>query len=792
MAVFPRALEGKFLADARRERLARPIYAAMVDNLFGTLVGFAALGFASVLLATLTFAAKPGVATGAMLAAIVLIVVLRTLLMIEYRRWKRRIRTRIRDVVDWEIAYAAIGAALMLMIGLICAYNLLNDKGELALIVSIVVEMGIAGCIAGRNGSRPRIVWVQLCTCLGPSIVALLITQTAEAYALSGLIILFVLATMSSVRAVYTTLRSALEEGREKRLLSMRFERTMNLLDAALNNMTSGLLLFDHKRCLVVANERVKELFGRELVESWTGRPTAEISEELYEAFEIGKADGQYITEQFKQTMVNGGEATLVIADRRRQRSFEMRLRVMADGRAVFNVDDVTDQRAKDREIYRLAHYDGLTGLHNRVSLIDRLRTTLKGAGERQIAIMYVDLDRFKEVNDDLGHAAGDEVLVEVARRLSACIRPEDFLARIGGDEFVLIVSRMEDRAAIDRVANRLIAVTAAPFVVSGKKITLGASAGLYLASRGGEGTPEEMLRLADVALYEAKFRGRGQAVWYEPGMDDRIRERREMVGDLREALATGSGLSLNYQPVFDCRTGRVVTCEALTRWTHPSHGQVPPSTFIPLAEENGLISTLGRWCLERACLDALAWPDDSVKVAVNVSGLQFHQDTMVDSTKDVLLRTKLPPKRLELEVTESVLATEIDRMTYELRALADHGVSIALDDFGTGFSSLSLVHKLPFDKVKLDRSFVAQLDNDPTVVSLIASIIRMMQVMNKVVVIEGVETAQQLAIVTSAHARLIQGFYFSCPLPQSELLALFERNRRSEEPRRRRVSVRR
>lgn len=790
MAVFPRALESKFLADARRERLAGPIYAAMVDNLFGTLVGFAALGFASVLLATLTFAAEPGLAPGAMLAAIVLIVVLRTLLMIEYHRWKKRTRTRILDVVDWEIAYAAIGTALMLMIGIICAYNLLNDKGELALIVSIVVEMGIAGCIAGRNGSRPRIVWAQLCTCLGPSIVVLLLRQTAEAYALSGLIVLFVLATMSSVRAVYTTLRSALEEGRQKRMLSKRFERTANLLDAALNNMTSGLLLFDHKRCLVVANERVKEFFGRELVESWTGRPTAEISEELYEAFRIDKAEAQSITEHFKRTMIEGGEATFVIYDQPRGRSFEMRLRVMADGRAVFNVDDVTEQRAKDREIFRLAHYDVLTGLHNRVSLIDRLRATLRGAGEREVAIMYIDLDRFKEVNDDLGHAAGDEVLTEVARRLSACVRQDDFLARIGGDEFVLIVSKVEDRAAIDRVAHRLIAVTSAPFIVGGKKITLGASAGLYLSPKGGEGVAEEALRLADVALYEAKFRGRGQAVWYESGMDDRIREHREMVVDLREALATGRGLSLNYQPVFDCRNGRIVACEALARWTHPTYGKVPPSTFIPLAEENNLIGRLGRWCLEQACFDALDWPDDRVKVAVNVSGLQFHQDTMVDLVRDVLFRTQLAPRRLELEVTESVLATEIDRMTFELKALASQGVSIALDDFGTGFSSLSLVHKLPFDKVKLDRSFVAQLDTDTTVVSLIASIIRMLRVMNKEVVIEGVETAQQLAIVTSAQARLVQGFYFSYPLPQADLLTVLHDNLRSQAPPSRRAGL--
>ena len=787
MGVFPHWLQARFLAGARRERLARSVYAAMVDNLFGTPVGFAALGFASIVLGTLTFAVKRDIATGTMLVTIVAIVAMRTILMLKYHIWKRRSTPSIRTVTDWEIAYALIGVALMLVIGCICAYNIATEKSELALVVSIVIEMGIAGCIAGRNGSRPTLVRLQLIACLFPSIAALLFRHNGEGYALAGLIVLFVLATMSSVRSVYTTLHLALESGRQKRLLSKRLERTLNLFDAALNNMTSGLLLFDKERRLVVANEPVKDLFGRAHVESWLGRPIVQISEELYEAFGIGTAEGQALTAKFKETMVEGGETTLKIVDRQRQRAFDMRLRVMTDGRAVFNVDDVTDQQAKDKEIYRLAHSDVLTGLHNRASLAEHLRTILEKAIKHDVAVMYLDLDRFKEVNDGMGHAAGDEVLVEVARRLSACTRPGDFLARIGGDEFVLVFATLKDRADIDRVAHRLITILSAAFFVGGKHITIGASAGLCLATRENDGA-EEALRLADVALYEAKFRGRGRAVWYEPGMDDRIRRRREMVLALRDALATGDGLSLHYQPVFDCRDGQIVACEALMRWTNEAYGVIPPATFVPLAEENDLIKALGRWSLERACFDALEWPDYSIKVAVNVSGLQFQQDAMAALVEDVLRRNSLAPERLEIEVTESVLAADLDRMTIELQALVNIGVSIALDDFGTGFSSLSLVHKLPFSKVKLDRSFVAQLDADPSMVSLIASIIRMMEVMRKVVVIEGVETAEQLAMVTSAHGRLIQGYYFSQPLPQPELLALLERHQVREAPRKRRV----
>ncbi len=770
-----RWLRRRFLVKARKERLAGPVYAAMVDSLFGTLVGFAALGIASILLAAVTFLAEPGPVTGVTLAVMVAIASSRAVLMISYHRWRQRSGGSLGDVVHWEIGYAILGVAMMLTIGSICAYNVLRQEGELALIVSVIITMGISGCIAGRNGSRPSIVRHQLVAVFTPFLAALVFRGNSEALAVLALILLFGFATMSSTQSVFSTLRSTLDAERRNRQLSQGIKRSAGLFDTALNNMTSGLLLFDRRRRLVVANEKVKILFGRELIDGMIGRPTYEICLELYAAFDISRRDSDRITGKFKQIMEEGGEDTLTVVDHRRRRTFEMRLQVMADGGVVFNVDDVTEQRAKDLEIYRLAHHDPLTGLPNRVSLARCLEERLVTTCDDEITVvMYLDLDRFKDVNDDLGHAAGDTVLVEVGKRLAIGIREGDFLARIAGDEFVFVFSSVREVSVIEGLATRLIDAVSAPCQVGSRQVLIGASVGLCVA-RYGEGAVEEALRSADVALYEAKLHGRGRAVWFNPAMDDRARARREMIVELRSVLNSGKGLALHYQPVFDVRSGRIIACEALMRWTHDVCGPIAPTVFIPLAEENGMICALGRWGLQRACADAMSWPDETMKVAVNVSGLQFQQSSVASVVREVLRETGLAANRLEIEITESVLADDLETMTFELHALAEEGVSIALDDFGTGFSSLSLLHKLPLDKVKLDRSFVAQLDEDPSAVNLIASIVQMTQVMRKQVVIEGVETASQLALINSANVRFVQGYYFSHPLTQDALIALLE-----------------
>ena len=287
--------------------------------------------------------------------------------------------------------------------------------------------------------------------------------------------------------------------------------------------------------------------------------------------------------------------------------------------------------------------------------------------------------------------------------------------------------------------------------------------------------TSDEVMRLADVALYEAKTHGRGRAFWFDPEMDEKARTRRELTADLKDAI-DNDVLTLVYQPTVDFRTGRIATCEALSRWRHPVRGMIPPSEFIALAEESDLIHRIGQWSIRRACLDALAWPDSQVKVAVNLSAVQFKNKSISQTVTDILSATGFPPNRLEIEITESVLADDLESMRWEMNALNRLGVSFSLDDFGTGYSNFSYLHTLPIQKVKLDRMFVTRLHEDPSAVALIASIVQLAQVLRKDLVIEGVETAEELAMITNTQARLFQGFYFSRPVPQDEIIALIDK----------------
>lgn len=770
MVDYPRLVRRHFLAHARRERLSAPIYAAMVDHLFGTLVGFSALGIVSLSLAAVTLITRPSLGTLTAFGSMISIISLRTFLMVRYRRWRRREEaSNVRDVVRWEISYEILGVVMMVEIGAFCSYVALDNERALALIISVIVEMGIAGCIAGRNGSRPKIVQHQLIAVFVPFIFALVWREDYLGFAVAALFILFGLAIMSSTRAVYSTLRTALDGERRNRLLSDRVKKTANRFDTALNNMTSGLLLFDSDRRLVVANEKVKDLMGRDLIEGMFGRPTFSICHDLYKAYGTSERDSARFTSDFRKIMETRAEDTLSIVDHHRGRIISMRLKAMSDGGVVFNVDDVTEQRVKDEKIFRLAHYDDLTGLPNRSSLAFHLEELLYEADERKkLSLMYLDLDRFKEVNDELGHAAGDQVLVEAARRLSLGVDRSDFVARLSGDEFVLVFPLACSKSTVEYRAKTLIENLSTPYLINGRSIIVGASAGLCTVLAG-SGAAEEALRVADVALYEAKLKGRGQAIWFEPMMDDRARSKREMIVELRNALGNGDGLEMHYQPIFDAKTGLVISCEALMRWTHKVHGNITPGIFIKLAEEGDLIGALGRWALQRACADALTW-DSEIKVAVNVSKMQFQQNSIVIDVRNALKLTGLPPSRLELEITESVLGENLEAITSELKSLAGEGISMALDDFGTGYSSLSLLHRLPFDKVKVDRSFIVKLSEDPASVNLLASIIQMLLVMRKQVIIEGVETAGQLALVTSVNGRFIQGFYYSRPLSLASL----------------------
>jgi diguanylate cyclase (GGDEF)-like protein len=425
---------------------------------------------------------------------------------------------------------------------------------------------------------------------------------------------------------------------------------------------------------------------------------------------------------------------------------------------------DIRERRAAEEQIRFLAHHDVLTGLANRFKLLHILTRELSASRRhgKPLAVLCIDLDRFKAVNDTLGHHAGDELLRQVADRIRENIRDVDTAARVGGDEFILLLTGIEQASDAAQLAHRLIARLSEPYDIDGHRVSVGASGGIAVFPKDG-GQVEHLLQHADVALYRVKEHGRGDFCFYEAEMDTSQRERRQLEVDLATAIRTGR-LQVAYQPIFHAGRGDVVTFEALARWTHPRLGNIPPSVFIPLAEESNLIIPLGLWVLETACAAATTW-QPPCRVAVNVSARQFMDSDMPATVAAVLKRTGLPAGRLELEVTESLLITNTAHALAALESLKQLGIRIVLDDFGTGYSNLSYLQRFPFDKIKVDKSFIDGLATDNGAQTIVAAILAMSHQLNVNVVAEGVETNAQLALLRFEHCDEIQGFLLGRPL---------------------------
>ena len=432
-------------------------------------------------------------------------------------------------------------------------------------------------------------------------------------------------------------------------------------------------------------------------------------------------------------------------------------------------VVDVTEQRQAEARIAYMAHHDALTDLPNRVMFHQRLTEGLARLQRNghALAVHCLDLDHFKDVNDTLGHPIGDELLKAVAQRLANCLRDSDMVARLGGDEFAVVQCPLDDPHEASNLANRLIEVISKPYQVHGHEFVVGASIGIALAPGDGD-APDALLRNADMALYRAKAEGRGTAHFFEAEMDRRIQARRMLELDLRKAFSNGE-FELYYQPLVNLRTNAVSGFEALLRWRHPERGLVAPGEFIPLTEEIGLIVPLGEWVLREACAQAAKWPEP-LKVAVNLSPAQFRNRGVVNAVLTALAHSRLPASRLELEITESVLLGESEANLATLHQLREIGVRISMDDFGTGYSSLSYLRSFPFDKIKIDRSFVSELTERPDCLAIIRAVAGLGTSLGIATTAEGVETPEQLAQVRAEGCTEVQGYLFSAPRPAAEL----------------------
>ncbi len=447
-------------------------------------------------------------------------------------------------------------------------------------------------------------------------------------------------------------------------------------------------------------------------------------------------------------------------------------IRPTEDGRCVATYEDVTERRQAEAKIMHMARHDALTNLPNRVLFKDKMEQAL--ARGDQLAVMFLDLDRFKGVNDSLGHSIGDALLCAVTERLQRVVSEADTVARLGGDEFAIVQSRASPTDASE-LAAQIIDALVEPFDVRGHQVVIGTSIGIALAPADGT-EPDQLLRNADMALYRAKAEGRGTFHFFQPEMDAQMQERRRLELDLRKALVAEQ-FELHYQPLVEIATGAVSGFEALVRWNHPERGVVGPDAFIPVAEEIGLIVPLGDWVLKQACRDAAKWPE-KLTVAVNLSAVQFRSPTLALSVVSALGQSGLAASRLELEITETVLLQENRAVLDALHQFRKLGARICMDDFGTGYSSLSYLRSFPFDKIKIDRSFIRELGKENDCVAIIRAVMRLGSSFGMITTAEGVETEQQLEILRLEGCMQAQGYLFSKAKPVSEIAAMLKQIR--------------
>jgi diguanylate cyclase (GGDEF)-like protein/PAS domain S-box-containing protein len=538
------------------------------------------------------------------------------------------------------------------------------------------------------------------------------------------------------------------------------------LLDAALENMSQGLCLYDADHRLEVFNKRYPEILRLPPERIKAGMTYQEV-------LEVSVAAGNHPDKTAEQLwmertdLISGLGAGPHLYEFSDGRVVACLYTPTSDGRLVATYEDVTERRQAEAKIMHMARHDALTNLPNRVLFKDEMEQALQRGEE--LAVMFLDLDRFKGVNDSLGHPVGDALLCAVTERLQRVVTGADTVARLGGDEFAIVQSKASPSDASELAAH-IIDTLVEPFDLRGHQVIIGTSIGIALAPADGN-EPDQLLRNADMALYRAKAEGRGTFHFFQPEMDAQMQERRRLELDLRKALLAEQ-FELYYQPLVEVESGAVSGFEALVRWNHPERGVVGPDEFIPVAEEIGLIVPLGDWVLKQACREAAAWPG-KLTVAVNLSAVQFRGPMLPLSVVAALGQSGLAPSRLELEITESVLLQDDRAVLDALHQFRDLGVRICMDDFGTGYSSLSYLRSFPFDKIKIDRSFIRELGKENDAAAIIRAVIKLGSSLGMITTAEGVETEQQLDILRAEGCVQVQGFLFSRPQPVAQVPAI-------------------
>jgi diguanylate cyclase (GGDEF)-like protein len=737
-----------------QEELSPAIYAALVYSLFQN----PAPMFAGVLCAAIA-AVMTAVKTGNVwlwpcVAFLVVTGAVRAVDMHQYQRRKSGLTEA--EAAHWEIRYQVGAMFYALALGIWCVVALLGSNDAVSHMICTSVTLGYMAAGAGRTYGRPWIFHLQTLLACGPLSLGLVLNGSPYYFGLGLLNVLFFIGIKHITTSLQQIFVRALVAREREAALASQF-------DTALNNMPHGLCMFGADGRLAVMNHRFGQMMhlNEDLVRRGSSAP--DIVDASVSAGSISAASGAMILCEIENSQAR--DIITTDPDVARSRSFSWTFQPMAGGGTVVLLEDITERKIAEARITHLARYDELTALPNRVNFRDEIERLLavSHSAERLSALLFIDLDQFKQVNDTLGHPCGDQLLCAVADRLREMLRPEDFVARFGGDEFVVFQQNIKSNEDAAGLARRIVDHLSERYKIDNHLVEIGASVGIAMTLPAGI-SADTLLKNADMALYRAKADGRGTFCFFRDEMAQTVEARRILELDLRKALANEE-FELFYQPLVNLKSGRIATCEALLRWNHPVRGTVSPVDIIPVAEDMGLIVDLGRWILRKACMECMKWPE-GVSVAVNFSPQQFHQRDVLSEVRYALEVSGLPAHRLEIEITESSLLCNTQLTHDVLSQLSAIGVRISLDDFGTGYSSLSYLHNFPLQKVKIDRSFLEGIDSDRPL-TLLRGVARLSADLGMSVVVEGIETNEQLELISAdGTVTEAQGYLFSRPVP--------------------------
>ena len=662
----------------------------------------------------------------------------------------------------WERRQMVQGTISAAIYGIWCFLTFVFVRDPFTELMAMSVTIAAMIGISTRNFGSEQLVQWQSYAIVVPLALGLVFVGDAFHFVLAVLLVPMVV----SFKFLAADVRGMLLDATHEREAASRLAVQ---LDTALETMQHGLCMLDQNGVIAFANDRSHQTLSGFAQGNWAGRTFSDLLEEAVGNRALPRATAERLNRMILDQ--SGGKIVMKLSG---DYHCEVTVSSRAD-RTVLLYENVTARIRAQERINFMARYDALTGLPNRAHFTELVEADLSARQRHDhgepVMLTIIDLDDFKHVNDTLGHLAGDKVLAETAARVQTVMHRGSRLARLAGDEFVIYRADDIDSDSVRAEVSTILKALCRPFEVNGERVDLRASVG-YVIHTGGAVALDDLITRADLALYRAKGRGKGQYQAFLEDMDSAFRYRQRLKADLADAIAQNQ-LRLVYQPLVDIRTRQVAGCEALARWTHPELGSIPPNEFIALAEEMGLVSSITRWVLETATAECVNWPEP-ISVAVNVSARDLRGEGLSQHVSDALAASGLCPKRLEIEVTETALIEERDVAAARLRALAERGIGIALDDFGTGYSSLSYLHEMPFTKLKIDRSFMSDIETNPRSLKLLANVARLGRDLDLTLTAEGIETIEQLNTLSrETEVDQVQGYLFGMPLPATEIRAL-------------------